>query len=58
MIDSKNYDSLLVTPRKSLEIPVIMVCEQKLESQLLCYFPKKDQWCKLRDTCLSCDQVV
>ena len=58
MIDSKTYDSPFVTPRKSLEVPVILVCEQKLENQLLCYFPETDRWCKLRDTCPSCDQVV
>lgn len=58
MVDSKNYDDLSVSPRKSLEIPVILVCEQNLEDKLLCYFPRDNCWCKLRDTSPLCDQVI
>ena len=58
MVDSKNYDTLSISPRKSLEIPVILVCEQNLEDRLLCYFPRDNSWCKLRDTSPLCDQVI
>jgi len=58
MMDSKNYENLSISPRKSLEIPVILVCEQNLEDQLLCYFPRDNSWCKLRDTSPLCDQVI
>ena len=42
LIDYGNYEQLFVTPRKSLEIPVIM---GYLGSS--CYFPRKDMWCAL-----------
>ena len=58
MADSKNYDNLSVSPRKSLEIPVILVCEQNLEDRLFIYFPRDNSWCKLRDTSPLCDQVI
>ena len=58
MVDSKNYNNLSVSPRKSLEIPVILVCERNLENRLLCYFPGDNSWCKLRDTSPLCDQVI
>lgn len=58
MVDSKNYDNLSISPRKSLEIPVILVCEHNLEDQLLCYFPRDNSWCKLRETSPLCDQVI
>ena len=39
-----------VPPRKSLEIPVIVVCEPNVVEQVLCYYPYEDEWFKLCDT--------
>ena len=44
LIDSKQYDELSVTPRKSLETPILIACSQHL---VLCYFLRKDTWCQL-----------
>ena len=44
LMDSKRYNT---APRKSLETPVIVVGTQE---QILCYFPRKDMWCRLRST--------
>jgi len=55
---TKNYDTLSVSPRKSLEIPVILVSVQKFEDRLLYYFPHDNTWCKLRDTSPLSDQVI
>ncbi|XP_078383674.1 kelch-like protein 40 [Oculina patagonica] len=46
MIESKDFSNLSVTPRKSLETPVIVI---KTNSQtkigdILCYFPREDMW--------------
>ena len=46
LIDSKSIDNLTVTPRKSLETPLIVVCVDK---HILCYFPREDKWCRFRD---------
>ena len=56
LIDSKNYDNLSVTPRKSLETPVIVTdsllwskvdSRKARSSEVLCYFPRDDRWCSL-----------
>ena len=47
LFDSNRYNSLSVRPRKSLETPVIVV---GMQEQILCYFPRKDMWCRLRST--------
>ena len=48
LIDSqKNLCKLSVTPRRSLETPVIIACTGK---HVLCHFPREDTWCRLRDT--------
>ena len=41
LTDSKHISSFSVTPRKSLEIPVILVTMGK---EILCYFPREDKW--------------
>ena len=46
LIDSKNYNSFPVTPRKSLETPAIVACSEK---HVHCYFPREDKWCRLGD---------
>jgi len=43
--DSKDYHSLCIKPRKSLEIPVLAVRVQMLKkNQILCYSPGEDRW--------------
>lgn len=44
MMDSQNCDNFFLPPRKSLEIPVIVV---NASENILCYFPREDSWCKL-----------
>ena len=44
LVDSQNCDSLFIPPRKSLEIPVIVM---NAAENVLCYFPREDSWCKL-----------
>ena len=51
LLDSKKFDVFLVTPRKSLETPVIVVSVQE---QVLCYFPRSDTWCRLYCTAPAC----
>ena len=58
-IDSKNSGNVLVPPpRKSLETPVIVVCIQKNDEQLLCYVARTNTWHKLRDTSPWVKQMV
>ena len=57
LIDSRNFDKLSVTPRKSLESPVIITTSalsltlhnrwQLHDQDILCYFTREDKWCKL-----------
>ena len=51
LIDSKSFHHLRVKPRKSLEIPVIVVgcAGRKREDEILCYYPRVDKWSRLRD---------
>ena len=44
LLDSKNFESLSVPPRKSLEIPVVVVNADK---DVLCYILRENSWCKL-----------
>ena len=57
LIDSRNFDCLSVSPRKSLEIPVIITASsisltlhnfwEMHDQDILCYFPREDKWCKI-----------
>jgi len=44
LVDSQNYDSFFVPPRKSLETPVLVINGGE---NILCYFPRENGWCKL-----------
>ena len=48
--DSKNYHSLRIKPRKSLEIPVLAVCVQNhgQENHILCYNSRKGRWSRFK----------
>ena len=52
LIDSESFHHLRVKPRKSLEIPVIVVgcAGRKQEIEILCYYPRVDKWSRFRDT--------
>jgi len=46
-IDCENKHRFAVTPRKSLETPVILVCKEYPAGQkddILCYYPREDKW--------------
>ncbi|XP_078347048.1 kelch-like protein 3 [Oculina patagonica] len=47
LIESRKYDNLPVTPRKCLEVPVIVACSPLKGGHIQCYFPRDDQWCSL-----------
>ena len=47
-IDSKSFHHLRVKPRKSLEIPVMVVGRQN--DEILCYYPRVDKWSRFRGT--------
>ena len=51
-IDSESFHHLRVKPRKSLEIPVIVVgCVRRRENdEILCYYPRSDKWSRFRGT--------
>ena len=44
LLDCKNFESLSVPPRKSLEIPVVVV---NVGKDVLCYILRENIWCKL-----------
>ena len=44
LLDSKNFESLSVPPRKSLETPVVVV---NAGTNVLCYILRENSWCKL-----------
>ena len=44
LLDSKNFESLSVPPRKSLETPVVVV---NVGEDVLCYILREHSWCKL-----------
>ncbi len=46
LLESRNYDRLRVTPRKSLEVPVIVACSPA-KGRIQYYFPRKDRWYSL-----------
>ena len=61
LLDSKNFESLSVPPRKSLETPVVVV---NVGKDVLCYILREHSWCKLgeipaelirRHNFVSCD---
>ena len=43
--DSQNYDNLPISLRESLESDVMINSAQPIS--IVCYFPRKDRWCKL-----------
>ena len=51
-IDSESFHHLRVKPRKSLEIPVIVVgCKgHRQDDGILCYYPRADKWSRFRGT--------
>ena len=51
-IDSESFHHLHVKPRKSLEIPVIVVgCKgSRQDEQFFCYYPRADKWSRFRGT--------
>ena len=52
LIESKGFDNLHVTPRKSLETSIIVVYGYEAGPNILCYIPHEDKWCCLGE-CLS-----
>ena len=46
--ESESYPRHFLKPRKSLEVPVIVISGQGNKS--LCYFPREDAWCTAPDT--------
>ena len=52
LIDSENYHHHTVRPRKSLEIPVILIfCARTVSGhQILCYYPREDKWSRFPGT--------
>ena len=44
LLDTKNFESLSVPPRKSLETPVVVV---NVGKNILCYNLRENSWCKL-----------
>ena len=44
LLDSKNFESFGVPPRKSLETPVVVV---NAGNNILCYILRENSWCKL-----------
>ena len=44
LLDSKNFESLSVPPRKSLKTPAVVV---NVGENILCYFPRENSWCKI-----------
>ena len=47
LLDSKNFESLSVPPRKSLETSVVVV---NAGNNVLCYALRENSWCKLGET--------
>ena len=51
-IESETFHHLRVKPRKSLEIPVIVVgcVRRRQDEEILCYYPRADKWSRFRGT--------
>ena len=51
-IDSESFHHFRVKPRKSLEIPVIVVScvSRRKVDEILCYYPRVDKWSRFRGT--------
>lgn len=45
-IESQNFGSHFVAPRKSLETPVVLVLEKGEGKHKVCYFPREKKWCQ------------
>ena len=54
-IDSTNFGNLSVSPRKSLEIPALVLTGVE---ELLCYFPGENSWWKLGETPSECNTLL
>ena len=52
--ESKRFGNLSLRPRKSLKTPLIAVCVDK---RILCYFPRENKWCRLRDSKPPCSII-
>ena len=54
VIESKDLQQRSIRPRKSLEMPVMVICVQGFSRQednmLCCYYPLEDTWCKFNGT--------
>ena len=50
LINSESYSHLTVKPRKSLEIPVLLICTSYEPNQIVCYNTREDKWFRLRGT--------
>lgn len=57
LTESKDFDDLYVTPRKSLETSIIAVYGYEAGPNILCYFPNEDKWCCLGE-CLSVSSTL
>ncbi|XP_078347631.1 kelch-like protein 40 [Oculina patagonica] len=53
LFESRNYDNLPVTPRKCLEVPVIVASSLLMGQPIRCYFPREDRWYTLGEMPLS-----
>ena len=54
VIESKDFQQRSIRPRKSLEMPVMVICVQGFSRQednmLCCYYPLEDKWSKFNGT--------
>ena len=54
IIESKDFQQHSIRPRKSLEMPVMVICVQGFSRQednmLCCYYPLEDKWSKFNGT--------
>ena len=54
VIESKDFQQRSIRPRKSLEMPVMVICVQGFSKQednmLCCYYPLEDKWSKFNGT--------
>ena len=54
VIESKDFQRRSIRPRKSLEMPVMVICVQGFSKQednmLCCYYPLEDKWSKFNGT--------
>ena len=48
LIESRDFSNLSFKPRNSLQTSVIVI---KKDENILCYFPREDEWCHLNKRC-------